>query len=78
MNGVIQQLDYLNLDFSGNLGHTIEINKDNRRYFESRNKMKLNEASFFTFEPHIKRTNGEYGFKREEIYYFHKGELIVL
>ncbi|KTD86007.1 hypothetical protein UQ64_18025 [Paenibacillus etheri] len=78
MNGVIKQLDYINLDFSGNLGHTIEFNKDNRKYFELGNKMQLSEASFFTFEPHIKHTNGEYGFKREDIYYFRNGELFVL
>lgn len=78
MNGVIQQLDYLNLDFSGNLGHTIEFNKKDRKYFELGNKVKLSEASFFTFEPHIKRKNGEYGFKREDIYYFRNGELFVL
>ncbi|MGE5703636.1 MAG: M24 family metallopeptidase [Clostridia bacterium] len=78
MNGVIQQLDYLNLDFAGNLGHTIEFNKNSRKYFELGNKMRLSEASFFTFEPHIKHKNGEYGFKREDIYYFHNGELLVL
>jgi Xaa-Pro aminopeptidase len=78
MNEVIQQLGYINLDFSGNLGHTIEFNKDHRRYFESGNKMKLSEASLFTFEPHIKYRNGEYGFKRENIYYFRNGELLIL
>ncbi|KRE34917.1 hypothetical protein ASG81_22760 [Paenibacillus sp. Soil522] len=78
MNGIIKQLDYLNLDFSGNLGHTIEFNKNDRKYFELGNKMPLSEASFFTFEPHIKQMNGEYGFKREDIYYFRNGELLVL
>jgi Xaa-Pro aminopeptidase len=78
MNGVIKQLDYINLDFYGNLGHTIEFNKDYRKYFELGNKMQLSEASFFTFEPHIKHTNGEYGFKREDIYYFRNGELFVI
>jgi Xaa-Pro aminopeptidase len=78
MNEVINQLDYINLDFAGNLGHTIEFNKDNRRYFESGNKNKLSEVTLFTFEPHIKHRNGEYGFKREDIYYFRDGELSVL
>ncbi|MFD0589472.1 M24 family metallopeptidase [Paenibacillus sp. GCM10027627] len=78
MNEFIQQLDYINLDFCGNLGHTIEFDKNNRKYFELGNKMKLSEASFFTFEPHIKHKNGEYGFKREDIYYFHKRELLIL
>ncbi|WP_081417534.1 M24 family metallopeptidase [Paenibacillus sp. Soil522] len=78
MNEVIQQYEYINLDFAGNLGHTIEFNKDSRRYFESENKTKLSEVSLFTFEPHIKHRNGEYGFKREDIYYFRNGELFVL
>ncbi|MEK3712733.1 M24 family metallopeptidase [Paenibacillus sp. FSL R7-0333] len=78
MNEVIQQLGYINLDFSGNLGHTIEFDKDHRKYFESGNKMKLSEGSLFTFEPHIKHRNGLYGFKRENIYYFRDGELLIL
>lgn len=78
MNEVIQGLGYINLDFSGNLGHTIEFNKDHRRYFESGNRMKLSEASLFTFEPHIKHLNGDYGFKRENIYYFRNKELLIL
>lgn len=78
MNRTIEQLGYVNLDFSGNLGHTIEFNKDHRRYFESGNKMRLGEASLFTFEPHIKHRDGKYGFKREDIYYFRDGELLVL
>lgn len=78
MNRMIEQLGYVNLDFSGNLGHTIEFNKDHRRYFEAGNKMRLGEASLFTFEPHIKHWDGKYGFKREDIYYFRDGELLVL
>jgi Xaa-Pro aminopeptidase len=78
MNDVINQLDYTNLDFAGNLGHTIEFNKDNRRYFESGNKTKLSDVTLFTFEPHIKHRNGEYGYKREDIFYFRDGELFVL
>jgi Xaa-Pro aminopeptidase len=78
MNEIIQQSEYVNLDFAGNLGHTIEFHKDSRRYFESGNKTKLSEVSLFTFEPHIKHKNGEYGFKREDIYYFRNDELFVL
>ncbi|WP_284640815.1 M24 family metallopeptidase [Paenibacillus silviterrae] len=78
MNDVINQFDYTNLDFARNVGHTIEFNKDNRRYFESGNKTKLSDLTLFTFEPHIKHKNGEYGFKREDIYYFRDGKLFVL
>lgn len=78
MNEVIQHLGYINLDFSGNLGHTIEFDKDHRKYFELGNKTKLNEVSYFTFEPHIKHRDEEYGYKREDIYYFKNGEIVVL
>lgn len=78
MNDVIKQHGFINLDFSGNLGHTIEFNKGNRQYFELGNKSKLSDANLFTFEPHIRRKNGEYGFKREDIYFFDDGKLCVL
>ncbi|MCM3782039.1 aminopeptidase P family protein [Neobacillus mesonae] len=78
MNKVIEGADYLNLDFSGNLGHTIEFDKNKRKYFELGNKVKLSDVSYFTFEPHIKHKNGEYGFKKEDIYYFRNGKLNVL
>jgi Xaa-Pro aminopeptidase len=78
MNEVIRQHDYINLDFAGNLGHTIEFYQENRRYFELGNKTKLSEVTLFTFEPHVKQRNGEYGFKREDIYFFRKDDLFVL
>lgn len=78
MNEIIHQLGYINLDFSGNLGHTIEFHKDSRKYFELGNKTILNDVSYFTFEPHIKQKDGDYGFKQEDIYYFDNGELFVL
>lgn len=78
INEVIQHLGYINLDFSGNLGHSIEFDKDRRTYFELGNKTKLNEVSYFTFEPHIKRMDGEHGYKREDIYYFQNEEIVVL
>jgi hypothetical protein len=30
----------------------------------------LGEAKFFTFEPHIRKKAGEWGYKNENIYYF--------
>lgn len=78
LNEIINQYNYKNLDFAGNLGHTIEFNKDNRQYFEIRNKTKLGDVAFFTFEPHIQCINGRFGFKREDIYYFRNGTLCVL
>lgn len=78
MNDVIKQHSFTNLDFAGNLGHTIEFSKENRRYFELGNKVKLSETNLFTFEPHIRQRDGEYGFKREDVYFFKDGKPCVL
>lgn len=76
MNKIIGDLGYQNLDFKGNLGHSIEKNKGDRIYIEKGNEKKLTEASLFTFEPHIKRKNGRFGYKKEDIYYFSDGKLM--
>jgi len=78
MNSLIEELGYENLDFAKNLGHTIEKDKDSRLYIESGNKTKLKDVDLFTFEPHIRKKDGKYGFKRENIYYFQNGKLKAL
>lgn len=75
MNGYIKYLGYENLDFGGNLGHSIEIQKDHRIYIERDNHARLSSKTFFTFEPHIRKINSLYGFKREDIYYFEGSRL---
>lgn len=78
INRIICENGFLNLDFAGNLGHSIVENKDDRIYIEKGNKTKLSEVKMFTFEPHISIPNSKYGYKREDIYYFEKGKLAVL
>lgn len=78
INGIISERGFLNLDFAGNLGHSIVENKDERIYIEKGNKVKLSEVKMFTFEPHISTPNSKYGYKREDIYYFKKGKLVKL
>lgn len=75
MNELINQSGYKNLDFMGNLGHSIAAKKDDRIYIERGNLARLNSVEYFTFEPHIALPNGRYGYKRENIYYFEKGKL---
>lgn len=70
MNGRIAGSGFVNLDFLGNLGHSIEKSKDNRIYIEKGNTKKLGDVLYFTFEPHIALPNSKYGFKKENIYYF--------
>ena len=39
-----------NLDFAGNLGHSIVESKDDRIYIEKGNRRKLSEVKMFTFD----------------------------
>ena len=78
INDLIFKHGFLNLDFAGNLGHSIVQNKDDRIYIEKGNKAKLSEVKMFTFEPHISTPNSKYGYKKEDIYYFKKGKLAKL
>lgn len=74
-NNYITINGYNNLDFLGNLGHSIEISKNNRIYIEKGNKATLGSVNFFTFEPHIAIKGSNFGFKKENIYYFEKSFL---
>lgn len=70
INKIITANGYINLDFLGNLGHSIETNKDDRVYIEKGNRALLGSVKYFTFEPHIAIKGSKYGFKKENIYYF--------
>lgn len=75
INGMIEEKGYINLDFLGNLGHSIVKHKNDRVYIEKGNKMSLGDVAYFTFEPHISVPGSKYGYKRENIYYFDNGIL---
>ena len=78
INDVIRDSGYENLDFLGNLGHSIVKDKSQRIYIEKGNKTKLSEVEAFTFEPHISSPGGKYGYKLENIYAFEGERLIEL
>ena len=78
MNELIVKKGFLNLDFLGNLGHSIEKNKNDRIYTEKGNQKRLSDVTMFTFEPHISIPNSRYGYKKEDIYYFANGKLVRL
>ncbi|MBQ8830670.1 MAG: aminopeptidase P family protein [Oscillospiraceae bacterium] len=78
MNDVIANREFANLDFLGNLGHSIIRNKNDRIYIEKGNNIKLSEVEAFTFEPHISRPNSVFGYKMENIYRIENGTLIEL
>lgn len=74
----ITALGFVNLDFRGNVGHTIESNPAMRSYMEAGNTRPLSSTRLFTFEPHIKALEGSWGFKHEEIYHFNDSQLRAL
>lgn len=78
INGEISKKGYVNLDFLGNLGHSIVREKSKRIYIEKGNATKLSDVEAFTFEPHISLPDSVYGFKKENIYSFINGQLVEL
>lgn len=78
MSDYIEKQGFVNLDFSHNLGHSIEKESSARINIEKGNHHKLGEVSMFTFEPHIKMKDSKYGFKCENIYYFENNQLVEL
>ncbi len=65
----IKELGFTNLDFHGNLGHSIETDEKKRICLEMGNKKTFREyGKPFTLEPHIALPNGKSGYKRENIY----------
>lgn len=78
MNQEICGLGYENLDFLGNLGHSIDLRPEERIYIEKGNTARLDSVEFFTFEPHIRRPETQFGFKHENIYRFLNSRLAEL
>lgn len=78
MNARIAAEGFVNLDFHGNLGHSIVRHPDERVYIEKGNTARLDSVRLFTFEPHISRPGSKYGFKKENIYCFEDGRLRAL
>lgn len=78
INQLITDRGFINLDFLGNLGHSITKDKNDRIYTEKGNKALLSSVDYFTFEPHISVPDSKYGYKKENIYFFKSGKLIEL
>ena len=71
-NTQIEAAGFLNLDFHKNIGHSIESHIEKRCFIEDGNTRCLGESPLFTFEPHIRTKEGQWGFKHENIYYFNQ------
>ncbi len=79
LNDEIKRLGYVNLDFHGNLGHSVELDQVDRVYLEKGSAKTFREvARPFTLEPHIARADGDVGFKRENIYYIDGDRFVCL
>lgn len=76
MNKLIFDKGYINLDFMGNLGHSIVTDKNDRIYIEKGNTATLGSVNYFTFEPHIALKGSKYGYKKENIYHFVNSKLV--
>lgn len=66
----IHERGFENLDFLGNVGHGVDVNRAKRRYIQPGNDEPLAAAELFTFEPHVRAVGSGWGFKHENIYYF--------
>ena len=75
INQIITGRGFINLDFLGNLGHSIVKDKNDRIYTEKGNTALMSSVDYFTFEPHISVKGSKYGYKKENIYYFEDGAL---
>jgi Xaa-Pro aminopeptidase len=78
LNAEITKLGFENLDFKGNLGHTVEMDEADRIYIERGSKTPIGTGRGFTFEPHIRALGGAFGYKRENIYYFDEAGAVRL
>ncbi len=61
-----------NLDFLGNVGHSIATRREDRQYIEAGNTGALQDVPFFTFEPHVRQVGGRWGFKHENVFFFNQ------
>jgi Xaa-Pro aminopeptidase len=71
-NERIKASGFENLDFLGNVGHSIATRREHRQYIEVKNSHQLKDVPFFTFEPHVREVGGKWGFKHEDIFYFNQ------
>ncbi len=71
-NQRITTAGFENLDFLGNVGHSIATRREDRQYIEAKNNCCLREVPFFTFEPHVRQVGGRWGFKHENIFFFNR------
>ncbi|MFZ6844736.1 M24 family metallopeptidase [Undibacterium sp. RuTC16W] len=68
----IRESGFVNLDYRGNVGHSIATSRDQRQFIEARNNATLGDVPFFSFEPFVRLKGGRWGFKHEDIFFFNQ------
>ncbi len=75
-NEYLNKHGYINLDYHGNFGHSIENRSSDRvTIIEGVDIVISKYDKPITFEPHICKINGSYGVKHENIYFYHDGKM---
>ena len=75
-NDCLTSHGYVNLDYHGNFGHSIENRSQDRITFIRENEVIISQYNKpITFEPHICKKNGRYGLKHENMYFYVNGRI---
>jgi Xaa-Pro aminopeptidase len=69
-NVKIREKGFVNLDFRGNVGHSLALTRDERHFIQADDHTPLGDIMFFSFEPFVRVKGGHWGFKHEDVYYF--------
>jgi Xaa-Pro aminopeptidase len=69
-NARIVSAGFENLDFRGNVGHSLATGGEHRRFIEAGSEVRAGDVPFFTFEPHVRAVGGRWGFKHENVFFF--------
>lgn len=72
----LHQYGYINCDYHGNFGHSIENDQKDRVTIDKGADICISKYNKpITFEPHIRKTDGSLGFKHEDMYVFYEGRM---
>lgn len=75
-NRYIAACGFENLDFLGNVGHSLATRREDRQYIEAGNTCSLGDVPFFTFEPHVRQAGRRWGFKHENVFFFNQAGVL--
>ena len=75
----LKEKGYVNCDYHGNFGHTIENDPKDRVTIDKGATLKIaGYGKPLTFEPHIHKKDGSYGIKHENMYVFFEGKMRLI